>query len=576
MTSSTRNSSVQATRETARETPREVARETTCRTAHKAAHKTSHKASSHSPKSTSAFCPVQKKCGGCQLLQIPYEKQLEQKQEEMFRLFKPFSNPHTIFSPISEMDEPFYYRNKVTSPYVPGKKLSSHSRDDKRADARQANKRGSLRKNSNRTQGKGGHPDREILYGMYAAGTHRVIPTDTCLLENKTAKRIILAIKHIMQRYHMEPYNEDTGKGFMRHAIVRVGHSSNEILVTVVTNESAFPGSRNFCRELVKRVPDITTIVQNVNTRQTNVILGQEEKTLYGPGFILDKLCGLSFRISSHSFYQVNSTQTEVLYRYAIQMAQLTGTETVLDAYCGTGTIGLVAAKGLPETPEAHAAQVIGVDNIESAITDAYNNARHNGIENATFETADAGDFMKKQAKAGNRIDVLLMDPPRAGASEDFLKATCLLAPKRIVYISCNPKTQQRDAEYLIKEGYYLNRVQPVDMFPHTNHTETVAVLSRKSATKTFIPVTVSPKDMGLDEAKAQPTYENIRKYVKETHGLTVSTLNIAQMKAECGLEMECGRSGGKQQPKCPPEKREAILDAFRHFGMIEDDSSEG
>lgn len=480
MTSSTRNNSVQATRETARETPREVARETTCRTAHKAAHKTSHKASSHSPKSTSAFCPVQKKCGGCQLLQIPYEKQLEQKQEEMFRLFKPFSNPHTIFSPISGMDEPFYYRNKVTSPYVPGKKLSSHSRDDKRADARQANKRGSLRKNSNRTQGKGGHPDREILYGMYAAGTHRVIPTDTCLLENKTAKRIILAIKHIMQRYHMEPYNEDTGKGFMRHAIVRVGHSSNEILVTVVTNESAFPGSRNYCRELVKRVPDITTIVQNVNTRQTNVILGQEEKTLYGPGFILDKLCGLSFRISSHSFYQVNSTQTEVLYRYAIQMAQLTGAETVLDAYCGTGTIGLVAAKGLPETPEAHAAQVIGVDNIESAITDAYNNARHNGIENATFETADAGDFMKKQAKAGNRIDVLLMDPPRAGASEDFLKATCLLAPKRIVYISCNPKTQQRDAEYLIKEGYYLNRVQPVDMFPHTNHTENICLLERQ------------------------------------------------------------------------------------------------
>ena len=555
MTSSTRNSSVQATRKTtrktARETPREVVRETTCRTAHKAScetahsstHKTSRKASSRPSESGATFCPVQKKCGGCQLLRIPYEKQLEQKQEEMFRLFKPFSNPHTIFSPISGMDEPFYYRNKVTSPYVPGKKLSSRSRKDKRADAQQANKRSSLRKTSNRAQGKdalllhstdtnnedfshpiyflsayphspatspprsrkdkradaqqankrsslrktsnraqgkGGHPDREILYGMYAAGTHRVIPTDTCLLENKTAKRIILAIKQIMQHYHMEPYNEDTGKGFMRHAVVRVGHSSNEILVTVVTNESAFPGSRNFCRELVKRVPDITTIVQNVNTRQTNVILGQEEKTLYGPGFILDKLCGLSFRISSHSFYQVNSTQTEVLYRYAIQMAQLTGTETVLDAYCGTGTIGLVAAKGLPETPEAHAAQVIGVDNIESAITDAYNNARHNSIENATFEKADAGDFMKKQAKAGSRIDVLLMDPPRAGASEDFLKATRLLAPKRIVYISCNPKTQQRDVEYLIKEGYYLNRVQPVDMFPHTNHTENICLLERQ------------------------------------------------------------------------------------------------
>lgn len=216
MTSSTRNSSVQATRETARETPREVARETTCRTVHKATHKTSRKASSHSSESGATFCPVQKKCGGCQLLRIPYEKQLKQKQEEMFRLFKPFLNPHTIFSPISGMDEPFYYRNKVTSPYVPGKKLSSRSRKDKRADAQQANKRSSLRKNSNRAQGNGGHPDREILYGMYTAGTHRVIPTDTCLLENKTAKRIILAIKQIMQHYHMEPYNEDTGKGFMR------------------------------------------------------------------------------------------------------------------------------------------------------------------------------------------------------------------------------------------------------------------------------------------------------------------------------------------------------------------------
>ena len=226
MTSSTRNSSVQATRETARETPREVARETTCRTVHKATHKTSRKASSHSSESGATFCPVQKKCGGCQLLRIPYEKQLKQKQEEMFRLFKPFLNPHTIFSPISGMDEPFYYRNKVTSPYVPGKKLSSRSRKDKRADAQQANKRSSLRKNSNRAQGNGGHPDREILYGMYTAGTHRVIPTDTCLLENKTAKRIILAIKQIMQHYHMEPYNEDTGKGFMRHAVVRVGHSS--------------------------------------------------------------------------------------------------------------------------------------------------------------------------------------------------------------------------------------------------------------------------------------------------------------------------------------------------------------
>ena len=213
---------------------------------------------------------------------------------------------------------------------------------------------------------------------------------------------------------------------------------------------------------------------------------------------------------------------------------------------------------------------------MESAIRDARQNARHNGVENARFVAADAGEFMRRLAADGERADVVLMDPPRAGSSEEFIDALAELAPERVVYISCNPETQVRDCRLLRDRGYAVRIVQPVDMFPHTDHVETVAVLSRKSATKTFIPVTVSPKDMGLDEAKAQPTYENIRKYVKETHGLTVSTLNIAQMKAECGLEMECDRSGGKQQPKCPREKREAILDAFRHFGMIEDDSSEG
>lgn len=414
-------------------------------------------------------CSVQNKCGACQLLSVPYEQQLARKQKEMAQLFEPLANTDTTFSEIAGMDEPYYYRNKVTSPYVPGKKISSkQSNSTAQNAAKTSKKRNSSRRNTAK---------REILYGMYAAGTHRVIPTDTCLLENKIAKRIILAIKQLMQRYHMEPYNEDTGKGFVRHAVVRVGHQSDEVLVTLVTNESAFPGSKNFCRELVKRVPEITTIVQNINTRQTNVILGQDEKTLYGPGFILDELCGLSFRISSHSFYQVNATQTEVLYRKAIQMAQLSGAETVMDAYCGTGTIGLVAAQGLPEAPRAHAARVIGVDNISSAIKDAHNNARHNGIENAAFVTDDAGNYMKRLAQEKQAIDVLLMDPPRAGASEAFLEATCTLKPRRIVYISCNPKTQQRDVAYLLKHQYRLMRVQPVDMFPHTKHTENICLL---------------------------------------------------------------------------------------------------
>ena len=241
----------------------------------------------------------------------------------------------------------------------------------------------------------------------------------------------------------------------------------------------------------------------------------------------------------------------------------------VLDAYCGVGTIALAAAR--------RACDVLGVEIVAPAVADAVQNARRNGMDGrARFVCADAASEIPRRIARGERFDAVVLDPPRKGVDEKLLRALLLAAPPRIAYVSCDPATLARDVRILCEGGYHFEWAQPVDMFPWTGHVETVAVLSRKSATKTFIPVTVSPKDMGLDEAKAQPTYENIRKYVKETHGLTVSTLNIAQMKAECGLEMECDRSGGKQQPKCPPEKREAILDAFRHFGMIEDDSSEG
>lgn len=414
------------------------------------------------PSMNMPHCSAQKQCGACQLLSLPYEKQLERKQNEMIELFEPFAREGTVFNPIAGMDEPYYYRNKVTSPYVPGRKT----------------KGGKKPRGKKGNAGAKSAPQHEILCGMYAAGTHRVINTDSCLLENKDAKQAVLAIRSLMQRYHMEPYNEDANTGFIRHAVIRVGHTTGELLVTVVTNGKEFPASRNFCRELKKRCPAITTVVQNVNTRQTNVILGDEgEKTLYGPGFIIDELCGLTFRISSHSFYQVNATQTEVLYRKAIKMAHFTGTETAMDAYCGTGTIGLVAAKGLPGAETAHAARVIGVDNVASAIKDARENARHNGIENADFTAEDAGHFMDKLAKEDESLDVLLMDPPRAGSNEQFLRSACSLAPKRIVYISCNPSTQARDVEYLVKHGYRLTEVQPVDMFPHTNHVENICAL---------------------------------------------------------------------------------------------------
>ena len=278
-------------------------------------------------------CPVERECGACQHVGVPYAQQLASKDTRVAELFADVADASAL-RPILGMDEPYYYRNKVVSPYAPGRKLqgSANARAGKGRDARGG-------RDGKRAQ----KPRREILCGMYAAGSHRIVPTDGCLIENEEAKRIIRTVRDLMPRFGIEPYREDSGTGFLRHAVVRVGHTSGEILVTLVTNGRAFPASRAFCRELVRRCPRITSVVQNVNERQTNVILGEREQTLYGPGFILDKLCGLSFRISSQSFYQVNAVQTEVLYERAIDLAGFTGSETAIDAYCdrrGHGGVG--------------------------------------------------------------------------------------------------------------------------------------------------------------------------------------------------------------------------------------------
>lgn len=379
------------------------------------------------------------------LLSVPYNQQLRSKQAEMEALFADLLDGDTCIRPIVGMKDPRHYRNKVVSPYV-----------------------GVYDKKARR---------RRVLCGMYERGTHRVIDSRECLIENQEAKRIILAIRDLMPKFGIAPYDEDADTGFLRHVQVRVGHASGEVMVTLVTREDTFPASKAFVRALIKKHPSITTVVQNVNTRQTNVIMGDKERTLYGPGFILDSLCGLSFRISSKSFYQVNVEQTEALYTRAVEMARLTGTETVMDAYCGTGTIGLVAARGVLGGPGA--ARVIGVEERPDAVADARNNARHNGIAAAEFVADDAGAFMRTLSARGEELDVLLMDPPRSGSTPDFLKAACTLAPHRIVYISCNPKTQARDAEYLVAHGYRIDEMQPVDMFPHTPHTENILSFER-------------------------------------------------------------------------------------------------
>lgn len=420
-------------------------------------------------KGSCALCPVFGRCGGCSQLDVPYAQQLATKERQVRALFADLAAPEALL-PILGMDDPFHYRNKVASPYAPAKGRSA--KGSGRGKAARAPRSGKPAKGKGR---EGGLSRADILTGMYETGTHRLIPTDACAIENETAKRVTLAIRDIMARWNMEPYDEDAGTGFVRHAVVRVGHKSGEGLVTVVTNGEEFPASKAFCRELVRRVPEVTTIVQNVNTRQTNVILGDKERVLFGPGFILDTLCGLTFRISSQSFYQVNATQTEVLYDEAIRLANLTGVETVIDAYCGTGTIGLVAAS-------RGAARVIGVDSVEAAIRDAANNARHNGVENAEFVAQDATAFMKELAASEERPQplVLLMDPPRAGSTPEFLAGAAALAPERIVYISCNPATQARDVRQLVKSGYEVRAIRPVDMFPHTDHVESIVMLERE------------------------------------------------------------------------------------------------
>ena len=511
-----------------------------------------------------AHCPVARACGACQHVAVPYVEQLARKNARVAELFANVA-PQEALRPILGMENPYHYRNKVVSPYAPGRKLPGGPGANARTDAPASRGKRNARNKRSTVR-------REILCGMYAAGSHRIIDTEGCLIENEEAKRIIRAIRSLMPRFSMEPYNEDTGTGFLRHAVVRVGHESGEILVTLVTNGRDFPGSKAFCRELVKRCPTITTIVQNVNERQTNVILGQHAQRLYGPGVILDTLCGLSFRISSQSFYQVNAQQTEVLYETAIALAGFTGTESAIDAYCGTGTIGLVAAK-------RGAAQVTGVDTVASAIKDARENAQHNGVENARFVVGDAGDFMCELAAAGERADVLLMDPPRAGASEEFLEAAATLAPARIVYISCNPETQVRDLAFLRKRDYVVRIVQPVDMFPHTDHIETVCLLTREKSVKSYAYVDITPSELGMGGKVKKPTYKQIQAYVLETHGLKVSPLYIANVKDEFGLEKqfsyeEAGMSA-KKRPNCPPEKRAAIIDALIHFGMLDEDARE-
>ncbi|MCM1988299.1 23S rRNA (uracil(1939)-C(5))-methyltransferase RlmD [Oceanirhabdus seepicola] len=382
-----------------------------------------------SPYRVKPKCPHYNECGGCQLQHMSYEGQSKFKQNNIEELMKQYGK----VNPIITMEKPYDYRNKIHATYAYG----------------------------NRT---------EIISGIYETSSHRVIPIERCIIQDPKADEINASIRELMKSFKMRPYDEVRGQGLLRHVLIKTGFATKEVMVVLVTGSTVFPSKNNFVKALLKKHPEITTIVMNVNNKKTSMVLGDRENVLYGKGTIRDILCGCTFNISPKSFYQINPIQTHKLYTKAIEMADFKGEEVVMDAYSGIGTIGLILSKNVKS--------VIGVELNKDAVKDAIKNAKINNIKNARFYEGDAGEFMVKMADAGEKLNTVMMDPPRSGSDEKFLSSLVKMSPKKVIYISCNPVTQARDLKYLTKHGYKVEEIQPVDMFPHTYHVENIVRLS--------------------------------------------------------------------------------------------------
>ena len=461
------------------------------------------------------------------MLGLDYAEQLKQKEAAVRKLVGKYGPVASIRG----AENPCHYRNKVISTFAAG-------------------------------------PGGKLVSGIYAAGTHKVLPVESCLLQDEVLDTVMQAVRAAASTCRYQPYNEDKGTGLLRHCLLRRGVVSGQVMVVLVTAQPVLPGAKNFVRALLaeaeKRHVPVTSVVQNYNPRRTSVVLGEEEKTLYGKGFILDTLCGKTYALSPRSFYQINHDQTEVLYGLAVEAARLTGKEVVLDAYCGIGTIGLTAS--------GRAKQVVGVELNRDAVRDAIGNARHNDVKNARFFAADATQWITEAAAAGQRADVIFMDPPREGSTPQFIESVARMAPKRVVYVSCNPETMARDLALLTAKGYRAEGFTPVDLFPQTAHCETICALSKLDVHQK-ITVDLKMDELDVTAAETKATYEEIREYVKEHTGLNVSNLYIAQVKQKCGIKERANynkpKSENSRQPKCPTEKEKAIRDALKHFKMI-------
>ena len=484
----------------------------------------------------SGNCPLYKKCGGCQLQNLTYEQQLRYKQVKCIRLLGKFCRVGEIIG----MENPYHYRNKVQAAFA----LDRHS---------------------------------NIISGVYQSSSHKIVPVTVCMTEDEKADEIMGTIRRLLKNFKLRPYNEDTGRGFLRHVLVKRGFKSGQIMVVLVTGTRDFPKKKDFVATLLKIHPEITTVVQNVNNQKTSMVLGNRSEVLFGDGYITEQLGDFSFRISPKAFYQINPIQTEVLYNTTLEFAGLTGKETVVDAYCGTGTIGIFAS------PKAK--KVVGVELNPDAVKDARVNAKLNSAENTEFYNADAGEFLADAAASNEKYDVVIMDPPRSGSTVKFLKSVVKLAPKTVVYVSCNPETLARDLMFLVRNGYKVKKIQPVDMFPHTNHVETVVLLSHKKPDGHInvkvefgegegkVPLDNIAKRAEEYKPKERVTYKMIKEYIEAKYGFKVHTAYIAEVKRDLGLPMYDAPNAVeelKQPRKHPtPEKVEAIKDALRYFAVI-------
>ena len=483
-----------------------------------------------SPDRIPVDCAVAGPCGGCSLRHLDYAAELRAKQENVADAFARIGGLDVPVLPIVGSPEIDRYRNKVQFPVGTDK---------------------------------AGHP----CIGFYAGRTHRIVPCPDCRLQPGILNEIGNTLCAFFAEKGIHPYNEETGKGLVRHIFLRRGAHSGQIMVCLVCTRAKLSSAEELCTRLKEAFPDIVTILLNVNAKSTNVILGSETHTLYGQGYIEDTLCGVPVQLGPLSFYQVNTLAAEQLYGIAAEYAQLTSDDLLLDLYCGMGTIGLSMAD--------HCRELVGVEIVPEAIESAKANAARMGAAvsaKSRFFCADAGQAAAQLASEGLQPDVVMLDPPRKGCDEATLSAVVRMAPRRVVYVSCNPATAARDAAWLEQNGYHAEKVQPVDLFPRTKHVEAVLLLTKLNVER-HIEVDVSMDELDVTAAESKATYHEIRDYVWEHHQLKVSNLYIAQMKQKHGIiereNYHKAKSENAKQPQCPKEKEDAIVEALKHFQMI-------